>query len=185
MWGFLKPNFKPHEYWLSRTRCCNSTYRLRYWNSTNLLPKSFNTIVATAPTVYGIETQQSLLEPLELRVATAPTVYGIETLLVNKYNTTILLRCNSTYRLRYWNVIPIIISNLLLLSCNSTYRLRYWNNSSTIFTLISLPFFVATAPTVYGIETTCQSLLTERLSYNFVATAPTVYGIETVNKFPA
>ena len=39
------------------------------------------TAVATAPTVYGIETLQTmeLLAPLP-QVATAPTVYGIETI---------------------------------------------------------------------------------------------------------
>ena len=35
-------------------------------------------------------------------------------------------RCNSTYRLRYWNL-NVSTSNLLSNGCNSTYRLRYWN----------------------------------------------------------
>ena len=38
--------------------------------------------VATAPTVYGIETMSSFTYPVRpFAVATAPTVYGIETLL--------------------------------------------------------------------------------------------------------
>ena len=39
-------------------------------------------IVATAPTVYGIETHQSYCHILyrHMLVATAPTVYGIETM---------------------------------------------------------------------------------------------------------
>ena len=39
-------------------------------------------LVATAPTVYGIETNENILSlPIALSVATAPTVYGIETTL--------------------------------------------------------------------------------------------------------
>ena len=41
-----------------------------------------------------------------------------------------------------------------------------------------LRYAVATAPTVYGIETLYQSLIRE-FQYRIVATAPTVYGIET------
>ena len=63
-------------------------------------------LVATTPTVYGIET---LLRPLvqkivaPLAVATTPTVYGIETTSSMSENkrTYSLLGCNSTYRLRY------------------------------------------------------------------------------------
>ena len=39
---------------------------------------------------------------------------------------------------------------------------------------------VATAPTVYGIETTID-MLPNKVNPFHVATAPTVYGIETVN----
>ena len=58
--------------------------------------------VATAPTVYGIETENLPKVYLKcLSVATAPTVYGIETayrLFKRCCNTA---SCNSTYRLRY------------------------------------------------------------------------------------
>ena len=63
--------------------CCNSTYRLRYWNlPTNwvILPLNWYW-VATVLTVYGIETYVLFLEHKVLKV----------------------LSCNSTYRLRYWN----------------------------------------------------------------------------------
>ena len=61
--------------------------------------------VATTPTVYGIETAiifylQQALR--HLQVATTPTVYGIETR--NKYGMskgTLDTSCNNTYRLRY------------------------------------------------------------------------------------
>ena len=60
--------------------------------------------VATAPTVYGIETVLRFCNTSVIslvKVATAPTVYGIETLKI-----LLLLQlhhdgCNSTYRLRY------------------------------------------------------------------------------------
>ena len=81
-------------------------------------------LVATVPTVYGIETynNQSSLGLLGF-VATVPTVYGIETKADYTQATSIIglqqylpftvlklcasitfnppLRCNSTYRLRY------------------------------------------------------------------------------------
>ena len=56
--------------------------------------------VATAPTVYGIETLTVSFVNFSTRVATAPTVYGIETVSPAplKYLES---GCNSTYRLRY------------------------------------------------------------------------------------
>ena len=66
------------------------------------------------------------------------------------------------------------------ISCNSTYRLRYWNND--IANIYSEYSRVATAPTVYGIETTF-SYANFFLQINTVATAPTVYGIETFVEF--
>ena len=92
------------------TICCNSTYRLRYWNL-----KKYN----------GIQIQY-------LYVATVLTVYGIETL-----NASLILlflirsSCNSTYRLRYWNIHLYKHFLFTPLSCNSTYRLRYWNAPKT------------------------------------------------------
>ena len=82
-------------------------------------------------------------------VATVLTVYGIETVLfwwmtrldlLQQYLPFTVLKlkflnlciscncCNSTYRLRYWNISTISCSSdKYSLSCNSTYRLRYWN----------------------------------------------------------
>ena len=60
--------------------CCNSTYRLRYWNNTQENLFGSPAKVATVLTVYGIETKRS---PLIINrifiVATVLTVYGIET----------------------------------------------------------------------------------------------------------
>ena len=86
-----------------------------------------------------------------LRVATVLTVYGIETrreasaaqkhhLLQQYLPFTVLkhksatsnwdafsLSCNSTYRLRYWNLLRTFRTTQLYDRCNSAYRLRYWN----------------------------------------------------------
>ena len=63
---------------------CNSTYRLRYWNCSHFYFSSLlKTLcsVATAPTVYGIETESQLC-------------------MIHQHEG---ICCNSTYRLRYWN----------------------------------------------------------------------------------
>ena len=58
--------------------------------------------VATAPTVYGIETcRHDVSSLLNNKVATAPTVYGIETQHQRQRRLAVYPRCNSTYRLRY------------------------------------------------------------------------------------
>ena len=137
-----------------------------------------------------------------ISVATALTVYGIETIMYDKIkvllnrlscNGTYRLRywnlmfwtrihildarCNGTYRLRYWNLEYYSFSPPLLLSssCNGTYRLRYWNYSLRV--QVFLDIWVATALTVYGIET--NIIFTQLLQIHIVATALTVYGIET------
>ena len=57
--------------------------------------------VATALTVYGIETDDaSLVSEPKNGVATALTVYGIETR-IHQQSHLNPFRCNSTYRLRY------------------------------------------------------------------------------------
>ena len=52
----------------------------------------------------------------------------------------IIYRCNSSYRLRYWNSIKSVAFHSSW-SCNSSYRLRYWNyhiNSLWIYPLATL-----------------------------------------------
>ena len=140
---------------------CNSTYRLRYWNATRIvlidiiiyllqqyLPFTVLKLtdyliclisvicsVATVLTVYGIETGVDLRRNFRLRcffVATVLTVYGIETMRSHRVRPSGLLCCNSTYRLRYWN----------LLSHRDVLDHRHRT--------------VATVLTVYGIETQYQ-----------------------------
>ena len=62
--------------------------------------------VAAVPTVYGIETQLQFVPMYNSfrQVATVPTIYGIETLVGLTPTVHQALSCNSTYRLRYWNV---------------------------------------------------------------------------------
>ena len=59
--------------------------------------------VATVLTVYGIETSSLERTVLWKTVATVLTVYGIETIKRLYTNYELVLSCNSTYRLRYWN----------------------------------------------------------------------------------
>ena len=105
---------------------CNSTYRLRYWNNNSGGFSNGSLDVATVLTVYGIETfRKSLTDTLN--VATVLTVYGIETINSSDKNLQKSLSCNSTYRLRYWNLGSVSLSLSNVIGCNSTYRLRYWN----------------------------------------------------------
>ena len=132
VWGFLKPNFEPHEYWLSRTRCCNSTYRLRYWNFHFCFLLLLNTKMGCNSTY-------------RLRYWNRNEIF---------YHWNHHSSCNSTYRLRYWNLIETWSNRSwpIYPGCNSTYRLRYWNVSSLINNN-QLCIQVATVLTVYGIET--------------------------------
>ena len=83
--------------------------RLRYEVFQNLFYSPMNTgflspAVATALTVYGIETTLSTtILPVNNFVATALTVYGIETDRSVASIQAYLEGCNSAYRLRYWN----------------------------------------------------------------------------------
>ena len=91
----------------------------------------FLMLVATAPTVYGIETNGTGFAPgfIVGGVATAPTVYGIETRRMG-----ILLLHNSIQLQQH---LPFTV--LKLYKNHPTQSLRFCS--------------VATAPTVYGIET--------------------------------
>ena len=156
MWGLLKPIFKPYEYWPSEACCCNSAYRLRYWNniisvikssliklqqclpftvlkpyhrimlvsfdwiscnsayrlrywnvSTGVFPQSIILLQQCLPfTVLKLTTT---LHKNTQRVATVLTVYGIETSSIFPLSVALLMRCNSAYRLRYWNTDNAVI----------------------------------------------------------------------------
>ena len=160
---------------------CNSTYRLRYWNlRSNFRFYTYHVMVATVLTVYGIETPSIFADSRTAiaSVATVLTVYGIETIMTMIW-LTIHISCNSTYRLRYWNLLQY--SHLRLNSdacCNSTYRLRYWNVWEPLYRGFCLG--VATVLTVYGIETFIVVTVMSNAKSSRVATVLTVYGIETI-----
>ena len=130
--------------------------RLRYEVFQNLFYSPMNTgilraAVATAPTVYGIETTMNIAIPTTLSllqqhlpftvlkqtscfdsrrqncyVATAPTVYGIETLL-HCFISNVTTVCVLQQHLPFTVLKPPIIEIMIVSSagCNSTYRLRY------------------------------------------------------------
>ena len=58
VYGIETNNFLVHNKPLS---CCNSIYRLRYWNHTILFKRLIYSFVAIALTIYGIETVQILV----------------------------------------------------------------------------------------------------------------------------
>ena len=83
--------------------------------------------VATAPTVYGIETNTEDFKLFHIQVATAPTVYGIET-------KEWILRKECTQLQQH---LPFTVLKLFKTNVDA----------------ITVIHNVATAPTVYGIET--------------------------------
>ena len=156
VWGFPKPIFKPHEYWLCKVCCCNSTYRLRYWN---LVECTFEDgeVVECCNSTYRLR-YWNAVNPCAQRACTLVlqqylpfTVLKLPIVLISLSYS--LKSCNSTYRLRYWNYfqkrkkdwsIDLVATVLTVygietiksfflsvtvrtIGCNSTYRLRYWN----------------------------------------------------------
>ena len=186
---------------------CNSTYRLRYWNETDVVIDIQR---------MDIELQQYLpFTVLKLTFKAKPL--SVHTMLQQYLPFTVLklywklyvllLRneqcCNSTYRLRYWNSVPIptfkfyvdklqqylpftVLKHIyrLRLTKKYTHRLQQYlpftvlKLSHITFTQYLICDWVATAPTVYGIETHWARQCGQR--NQCVATAPTVYGIETL-----
>ena len=109
------------------------TERLRCEVCQNLILSPMNTgllryAVATAPTVYGIETFRILVYSILLQVATAPTVYGIETTLIQRRT-----------HLKFFKLQQHLPFTVLKLSGS---QIKFYHI-----------LIVATAPTVYGIET--------------------------------
>ena len=135
--------------------------------------------VATVLTACGIETKFYQFPSWFGKVATVLTACGIETQLriSNAFGFS-FLSCNSTYRLRYWNLMNYMVPlKWLHWCCNSTYRLRYWNRA------------ILVAPKAF-VSLRCNS--TYRLRYwnmyqllvgirieQHVATVLTACGIET------
>ena len=85
--------------------CCNSAYRLRYWNAVEGFTLTvFNTLQHCLPLAVLKRKRKE------------------------RFVRRLVVCCNSAYRLRYWNSASILSTAFLLSSgCNSAYRLRYWN----------------------------------------------------------
>ena len=134
-------------------------------------------------------------------VATTPTARGIETQDIF-WQFVMLIRCNNTYRSRYWNFsvtennisflcllqqhLPLavlkriteatIIINISL-RCNNTYRSRYWNDS-TMSVLKEYPG--ARCNNTYRSRYwNAATIIITKPKIKLVATTPTARGIET------
>ena len=106
--------------------------RLRYEVFQNLFLSPLDTVflrtaVATVLTDYGIETYHRVT--YLVRIIRCNSTYRLRywNQQHQQANVILLQGCNSTYRLRYWNFIITSTAEAFLQSCNSTYRLRYWN----------------------------------------------------------
>ena len=108
---------------------CNSTYRLRYWNFIIYILRDPFHSIATVLTVYGIETNlehpakvslsfvlQQYLPFTVLKLSLLIQITFIRIYKLQQYLPfTVLKRLTESWTSRSWE------------SCNSTYRLRYWN----------------------------------------------------------
>ena len=141
---------------------CNSTYRLRYWNTVNFSFTTFNFFILSCNSTYrlrywnlmkaifgdaGDKLQQYL--PLAVLKLLAPCLL----LLLYHLVATVLTACGIETGL--WNQNSV---NSQVSSCNSTYRLRYWNETTKI-QRAKYPHKVATVLTACGIETLLLLLL--------------------------
>ena len=137
--------------------------------------------VATALTVYGIETLRNIVNMLcsILLVATALTVYGIETVLLHTKPSMPYCSCNSSYRLRYWNSLYMCDQKQQLrLRCNSSYRLRYWNSPTSVLPVLMLALSCNSSYRLRYWNGRAWKPM-PKINSSSVATALTVYGIET------
>ena len=117
------------KYEATSSLCCNSAYRLRYWNSQFAAGKKEIVLrVATVLTVYGIETykiRNSFFN--KLSVATVLTVYGIETIVFSYFPPLNMLKLQQCLPFTVLKRRHFALLYYAFLRCNSTYRLRYWN----------------------------------------------------------
>ena len=183
--------------------CCNSTYRLRYWNHErwtlmwhHLLRRLQQYLPFTVLKLglLGLQNEDRLLQQY------------LPFTVLKRHNdlscTLFYMRCNSTYRLRYWNLSSIPLTGKLetvatvltvygietfnilsvrfskaVVGCNSTYRLRYWNAAS----LPTDGNVISKELQQYLPFTVLKPMVFFNIErYTFVVTVLTVYGIETI-----
>ena len=158
------------------------TDRLRCEVCQNLILSPMNTVplrpaVATAPTVYGIETTtyhtlRVLLIPL-LQQHLPFTVLKLINFIIIDHIIFLSLQQHLPFTVLKLQSLPLKQTHHNVATAPTVYGIE--TNISLL--IVSPPVLVATAPTVYGIETTKPNMLYCILFQ--VATAPTVYGIET------
>ena len=115
-------------------------------------------LVATVLTACGIET--SFQRALRKRPWWLQQCLPLAVLKLDEVgdSTGMLQRCNSAYRLRYWNPQELLFgSPLIWFRCNSAYRLRYWNWHEQFDFVHDL--IVATVLTACGIETLADNCI--------------------------
>ena len=88
-----------------------------------------------------------------------------------------MIGCNSPYRLRYWNKPTVLIPLWLSIKLQQPLPFTVLKHVASIVRNLA-HWRVATALTVYGIETFSEHLTSVSIPL-LVATALTVYGIET------
>ena len=126
---------------------CNSSYRLRYWNSSRPLKPLYladccNSTYRLRYAPKGARQQRS-----------SATMRSAHLKCLSKAKVKQKWWSNSAYRSRYWNIslMPLPPSDATWACCNSDYRSWYWNLSSSSWGSM-LNNSVATAPTVYGMR---------------------------------
>ena len=137
MWGLLKPIFKPHEYWPSEACCCNSAYRLRYWNRSDCFLHDFLvrelqqclpfTVLKRANLIVSIKEtfcrlQQCLPFTVLKRIRLSPNFHD--------GSISMLQQCLLFTVLKH--PLICICIRIFIIGCNSAYRLRYWNYSNSV-----------------------------------------------------
>ena len=135
-------------------QCCNSPYRLRYWNKPTVLIPLWLSIKLQQPLPFTVlKHVASIVRNLaHWRVATALTVYGIETNQEFYYHHEQLQQLQQPLPFTVLKRSDMMWYRLLPSPrCNSPYRLRYWNSGHS--TLMPPSISVATVLIVYGIET--------------------------------
>ena len=88
--------------------CCNSTYRLRYWNNNSGFNNQLFQLQQYLPfTVLKPLTKVFFIIISSLIVLQQYLPFTVLKLSLARSLVTIFFSCNSTYRLRYWNMLDI------------------------------------------------------------------------------
>ena len=114
--------------------CCNSAYRLRYWNILNYLKHDVRTLLL-------------LQQCLPLAVLKLAAILDAK--------ITLFLSCNSAYRLRYWNNLWFAINQIILYMLQQCLPLAVLKHCRCT-AIVHTEYAVATVLTACGIETSSR-----------------------------